>query len=75
MIVDSKKVQDSGLLKDTIDLDVPGEAGDMTTVLLRRVQQSYARFQVPGSPMRQIKVRQIPLSPLRYCRHRTSPTL
>lgn len=34
--VDSKKVQDSGLIKDTIKLDVPDEAGDFTTVLLRR---------------------------------------
>lgn len=34
--VDSKKVQDSGLIKDTIKLDVPDETGDFTTVLLRR---------------------------------------
>lgn len=34
--VDSKKVQDSGLIKDTIRLDVPDETGDFTTVLLRR---------------------------------------
>jgi hypothetical protein len=36
VIVDPKKVQDSGLLKDTINLDVPDETGDFTTVLLRR---------------------------------------
>ena len=34
--VDSKKVQDSGLIKDTIKLDVPDETGDFATVLLRR---------------------------------------
>lgn len=36
VIVDSAKVQDSGLLKDTIILDVPNEAGDFDTVLVRR---------------------------------------
>jgi type III restriction enzyme len=36
VVVDSKKVQDSGLLKDTINLDVPDETGDFSTVLLRR---------------------------------------
>ena len=34
--VNSKKVQDSGLLKDTIILDVPDEAGQFDTVLVRR---------------------------------------
>lgn len=36
VVVDSKKVQESGLLKDTINLDVPNEIGDFATVLLRR---------------------------------------
>lgn len=36
VVVDAKKVQDSGLLKDTIILDVPGEIGDFSTVLVRR---------------------------------------
>ena len=36
VVVDSKLVQESGLLKDTINLDVPDEAGDFSTVLLRR---------------------------------------
>ncbi len=36
VMVDAKKVQDSGLLKDTIDLDVPDETGNFSTVLLRR---------------------------------------
>lgn len=36
VIVDPNKVQDSGLIKDTINLDVPDETGDFATVLLRR---------------------------------------
>lgn len=34
--VDSQKVQDSGLIKDTIDVDVPAEVGDFATALLKR---------------------------------------
>ena len=34
--VDSAKVQESGLLKDTIILDIPSEAGQFDTVLVRR---------------------------------------
>ncbi|GGA48902.1 DEAD/DEAH box helicase [Pelagibacterium lentulum] len=36
VVVDSAKVQASGLLKDTIILDVPREAGQFDTVLVRR---------------------------------------
>lgn len=36
VVVDPKLVQASGLLKDTISLDVPDEIGDVRTVLLRR---------------------------------------
>lgn len=36
VVVNSKLVQDSGLLKDTINLDVPDEVGDFATVLLKR---------------------------------------
>jgi hypothetical protein len=36
VVVDPKKVQESGLLKDTIDLGVPVDTGDFSTVLLRR---------------------------------------
>lgn len=36
VLVDPKKVQDSGLIKDLINLDVPDETGDFATVLLRR---------------------------------------
>jgi type III restriction enzyme len=34
--VDSQKVQDSGLIKDTIILDIPAEVGKFDTVLVRR---------------------------------------
>lgn len=34
--VDAAKVQESGLIKDTILLDIPDEAGDFDTVLVRR---------------------------------------
>ncbi|MBU2955829.1 DEAD/DEAH box helicase family protein [Marinobacter sp. F3R08] len=36
VVVDSSKVQASGLLKDTIILDVPSESGQFDTVLVRR---------------------------------------
>jgi hypothetical protein len=36
VLVDSAKVQESGLLKDSIVLDIPTEAGAFETVLLRR---------------------------------------
>lgn len=36
VVVDPEKVQDSGLLKDTIVLDVPDEEGHFDTILVRR---------------------------------------
>ncbi|CUI27334.1 DEAD/DEAH box helicase [Achromobacter kerstersii] len=36
VVVDSAKVQESGLLKDTIILDIPEGGGDFDTVLVRR---------------------------------------
>jgi type III restriction enzyme len=36
VVVDSTKVQESGLLKDTIVLDVPDQMGQVDTVLVRR---------------------------------------
>ena len=36
VVVDSTKVQESGLIKDTIILDMPDEVGDFDTVLVRR---------------------------------------
>ena len=73
VIVDSKKVQDSGLLKDTINLDVPDEAGDMTTVLLRRgtaklrevsaAWKAYATEQGEPHVVKPLMVLQVPNSP------------
>jgi len=36
VVVDSTKVQESGLIKDTIILDIPDDVGDFDTVLVRR---------------------------------------
>jgi type III restriction enzyme len=36
VVIDAAKVQESGLIKDTILLDIPDEAGDFDTVLVRR---------------------------------------
>jgi len=36
VVVDAAKVQESGLIKDTILLDIPDETGDFDTVLVRR---------------------------------------
>jgi len=36
VVVDATKVQDSGLLKDTVILDIPAETGVFDTVLVRR---------------------------------------
>lgn len=58
--VDPVKVQDSGLLKDTIVLDIPDEVGHFETVLVRRAtdkivesSQAWAEYaeQQPGTPL------------------------
>lgn len=38
--VDSKQVQESGLLKDVIALDIPGETGAFETVLVRKATEA-----------------------------------
>jgi hypothetical protein len=73
VIVDPKKVQESGLLKDTINLDVADEEGDLATVLLRRgatklMQSSqawadYARQQGSSQIVLPLMVLQVPNSP------------
>jgi type III restriction enzyme len=73
VVVDPKKVQDSGLLKDTINLDVPDETGDFTTVLLRRGTQKlkeisnawaeYAKQQEDAGTVHPLMVLQVPNSP------------
>ncbi|MBC2776735.1 DEAD/DEAH box helicase [Parasphingopyxis marina] len=71
--VDSKKVQDSGLIKDTIKLDVPDEAGDFATVLLRRgterlramskAWEDYGADQGQGETVQPLMVLQVPNNP------------
>lgn len=73
VIVDSKKVQDSGLIKDTIDLDVPAEIGEFATALLRRGTQKlrdiskawadYAEQQEDADTVVPLMVLQVPNSP------------
>ena len=73
VVVDPKKVQDSGLLKDTINLDVPDEVGDFKTVLLRRGAEKlkdiseawaeYAKDQGDPEPVKPLMVLQVPNSP------------
>lgn len=73
VIVDSKKVQESGLLKDTINLDVPDDTGDFSTVLLRRgtgklreisaAWAEYAKQQDDADLVLPLMVLQVPNSP------------
>lgn len=71
--VDSQKVQDSGLIKDTIDLDVPTEVGDFATALLKRgtiklrdiskAWADYAEQQEEPQAVQPLMVLQVPNSP------------
>lgn len=73
VVVDPKKVQESGLLKDTINLDVPDEIGDFATVLLRRgtaklreisdAWADYAKQQDDADAVKPLMVLQVPNSP------------
>ncbi len=73
VIVDSKKVQESGLLKDTINLDVPDETGKYSTVLLRRgtdklreiskAWEAYSEQQDTADTVLPLMVLQVPNSP------------
>lgn len=71
--VNTKKVQESGLLKDTINLDVPDETGDFTTVLLRRATdklkeisdawEDYGEQQDDADIVKPLMVLQVPNTP------------
>ncbi len=71
--VDAGRVQDSGLLKDTIVLDIPDEAGDFDTVLVRRATDklresttewaAYAAQQETGTTVLPLMVFQVPNTP------------
>jgi type III restriction enzyme len=71
--VDTVRVQDSGLIKDTIVLDIPDEAGDFDTVLVRRATDklresteewaAYATQQESGEAVQPLMVLQVPNTP------------
>lgn len=71
--VDATLVQDSGLLKDTIALDIPDEAGQFDTVLVRRATDklkestaewaAYAKQQEKPEPVVPLMVLQVPNAP------------
>jgi len=73
VVVDPAKVQESGLLKDTIVLDIPDEIGQFDTVLVRRatdkLRQStnawaeYAKQQDDAELVAPLMVLQIPNTP------------
>lgn len=73
VIVDSTQVQESGLLKDTIILDVPNEVGHFDTVLVRRAIDKlrdssdawaeYARQQGDANVVKPLLVLQVPNTP------------
>ncbi|MEI2417922.1 DEAD/DEAH box helicase family protein [Orrella sp. JC864] len=71
--VDPVKVQESGLIKDTILLDIPDEAGDFDTVLVRRATDklkastrawaAYAKQQQEAHVVVPLMVLQVPNTP------------
>lgn len=71
--VDSAKVQDSGLLKDTIILDIPAEVGKFDSVLVRRATEKikeataawleYTRQQEENESVIPLMVLQVPNTP------------
>lgn len=73
VVVDSAKVQSSGLLKDTIILDVPKEAGQFDTVLVRRgtdklkeissAWEAYGQQQDDAGTVLPLMVLQVPNAP------------
>jgi type III restriction enzyme len=73
VIVDSAEVQESGLIKDTILLDIPDEVGDFDTVLVRRATdklkasteawKEYAKQQEDTHTVVPLMVLQVPNTP------------
>ena len=73
VVVDAAKVQESGLIKDTILLDMPDEVGDFDTVLVRRATDKlractdawaeYARQQEEPQTVLPLMVLQVPNTP------------
>ncbi len=84
--VDAGRVQDSGLLKDAILLDIPNEAaGDFDTVLVRRAAEKlressqdwadYAQHQQTGEAVLPLMVLQVPNKPSHNAIGRTLDTI
>jgi type III restriction enzyme len=73
VLVDSTKVQDSGLIKDTILIDIPDDVGDFDTVLVRRATDKlrasteawteYAEQQQDSHKVVPLMVLQVPNTP------------
>lgn len=73
VVVDAAKVQESGLIKDTILLDIPDETGDFDTVLVRRATDKlkestaawaeYAKQQEEARVVVPLMVLQVPNTP------------
>ena len=73
VVVDADKVQESGLIKDTILLDIPDETGDFDTVLVRRATDKlkestiawgeYAKQQEEARVVVPLMVLQVPNTP------------
>lgn len=73
VLVDSSRVQESGLIKDTILLDIPDEVGDFDTVLVRRATDKlkasteawaeYAKEQNESNTVVPLMVLQVPNTP------------
>ena len=73
VVVNAKKVQESGLLKDIINLDFPDETGDFSTVLLRRATtklreiseawEKYGKQQDDANTVLPLMVLQVPNTP------------
>jgi hypothetical protein len=71
--IDTAKVQESGLIKDTILLDIPDNVGDFDTVLVRRATDklkdstlawaTYARQQQEARVVTPLMVLQVPNTP------------
>lgn len=73
VLVDSIKVQESGLIKDTIILDMPDDIGDFDTVLVRRATDKlkasteawfeYSKQQEESNMVSPLMVLQVPNTP------------
>lgn len=73
VLVDSAKVQESGLIKDTILLDIPDDVGNFDTVLVRRATDKlkasteawaeYAKQQEDSRTVMPLMVLQVPNTP------------